>query len=159
MEQVLDHTYLRPGPIVRAAGIAIVALGVGLGTLAVCWGLSFFWHREVLAQKLDALADRIETLSGAENYVSTKVNTLTGQVAALAGITQQIDALTSRIATLQSQSAIWNGNTKTSSGDPIKHEVTVFAHVTHDVGEVGTGWAFRDGGSSSPYWQYCYYRV
>ena len=56
METQLDHTYLRPGIISRAAAVGPGAVGVGTGVLLACWGLSFFFHyNDPVVKKLDAL--------------------------------------------------------------------------------------------------------
>jgi hypothetical protein len=44
-------------------------------------------------------------------------------------------------------------------GDVISREVTVFSNVKHGPGSVVTGWNYRDGGTSQPVTQYCYYTV
>jgi hypothetical protein len=47
---------------------------------------------------------------------------------------------------------------KTSTGEPIQREVTVFSKVEHPPGTVLTGWTFKDGAAGSPpIHQYCYY--
>jgi hypothetical protein len=47
---------------------------------------------------------------------------------------------------------------KTSAGEPIKRDVTVFSSVEHDGGQIVTGWRFKDGAAGSPpLGQYCYY--
>src|SRR5438132_5630484 len=44
MEQRLDATYLRLGPLERAAAVALAAAGVGVGILLAAWGISLFWR-------------------------------------------------------------------------------------------------------------------
>ena len=48
-------------------------------------------------------------------------------------------------------------NAKTTSGDVIRREVTVFWSVKHDPGNVTTGWNYKDGSGGVPVRQYCYY--
>jgi hypothetical protein len=50
-----------------------------------------------------------------------------------------------------------SGEMKTPAGDVIKREVTVFWSVTHELGEVVTGWKYADGRGGNPVRQYCYY--
>jgi hypothetical protein len=46
---------------------------------------------------------------------------------------------------------------KTTTGDIITREVTVFSNVRHGAGTVVTGWTYRDGSGGTPVHQYCYY--
>jgi hypothetical protein len=58
METQLDHIYLRPGIISRAAAVGLAAMGVGAGVLLACWGLSFFWHVDnAVVRRLEAIAE------------------------------------------------------------------------------------------------------
>jgi hypothetical protein len=50
-------------------------------------------------------------------------------------------------------------DTKTTAGDVIRREVTVFSHVRHGPGSVVTGWSYRDGSGGVPVQQYCYYTI
>src|SRR5262245_62019170 len=44
MEQRLDATYLRPGPVARSAAIGLATAGIGVGVLLATWGISFLWR-------------------------------------------------------------------------------------------------------------------
>ena len=46
---------------------------------------------------------------------------------------------------------------KSSTGEVIKREVTVFSNVKHRGGTVTTGWIYRDGTGQVPMKQYCYF--
>jgi hypothetical protein len=46
---------------------------------------------------------------------------------------------------------------KTSDGDAIKTEVTVFNEVSFGQGTIVTGWRYSSGSSRAPATQYCYY--
>jgi hypothetical protein len=50
-----------------------------------------------------------------------------------------------------------DGETKTTTGDVIKREVTVFWSVSHGAGQVVTGWSYPDGRGGVPVVEYCYY--
>ena len=52
-----------------------------------------------------------------------------------------------------------DSNAKTSSGDVIRREVTVFWTTKHGPGDVTTGWNYKDGSGGMPVAQYCYYAV
>ena len=45
VEPLIDTSHLRPGPLARGLGFATAAIGVGLGGMLVCWGVSLFWPR------------------------------------------------------------------------------------------------------------------
>jgi hypothetical protein len=67
METRLNSTYLRPGPIARAAAVAIAAAGIGAGVLFVCWGASLLLHdkprTDVAAAELELLKNVLDQLS------------------------------------------------------------------------------------------------
>ena len=44
MEQRLDSTYLRPGPVAWSAAIGLAAAGTGMGILLAAWGVSLLWR-------------------------------------------------------------------------------------------------------------------
>jgi hypothetical protein len=44
MEQRLDATYLRPGPVAWSGAIGLAAAGTGMGILLAAWGVSFLWR-------------------------------------------------------------------------------------------------------------------
>jgi hypothetical protein len=74
METQLDHIYLRPGIISRAAAVGLAAMGVGAGVLLACWGLSFFWHVDNAAvRRLEAIA---EQTAGLSDVVRDEIGTL-----------------------------------------------------------------------------------
>ena len=103
METQLDHTYLRPGIISRAAAVGFAAVGVGLGVLLACWGASFFWHPDdAVLRRLDAIG---EQMAGLSDVVRDELRTLSlkttesldavgGKIDALRG---EIDALGHRV--------------------------------------------------------------
>ncbi len=53
--------------------------------------------------------------------------------------------------------ALIGGDAKTTTGEVIRREVTVFSTVEHGPGHVTTGWRYRDGTGSVPLGQNCYY--
>jgi hypothetical protein len=48
-------------------------------------------------------------------------------------------------------------DSRTSSGEVIQREVTVFSRVQHDPGVVVTGWNYKNGSGRVPVGQFCYY--
>jgi len=44
-EPVIDTSHLRPGPLARGFGFATAAVGIGLGGVLICWGISLLWPR------------------------------------------------------------------------------------------------------------------
>jgi hypothetical protein len=49
---------------------------------------------------------------------------------------------------------------RTGAGDVIRREVTVFNRVSHEGGDVMTGWEYKDGASDGqPLRQYCYFFI
>jgi hypothetical protein len=173
METQLDHIYLRPGIIPRAAAVGLAAVGVGTGVLLVCWGLSFFLHyNDPVVKKLDALYAQLETLAQNEtenmkspNYVIAQLVQKVGQQSSQHAsrqdaIEQKLAAIGERIELmLKKQPQTPNlGDRHTPDGTIIRREVTVFFDVEHYGGNVWTGWRYKDGASNGPpEYQYCYW--
>jgi hypothetical protein len=57
----------------------------------------------------------------------------------------------------ESPRSVLNADPKTTAGDVIRREVTVFSNVKHGAGTVVTGWNYRDGSGGVPVQQFCYY--
>jgi hypothetical protein len=177
METQLDHTYLRPGIISRAAAVGLAAIGLGLGVLLACWGASFFWHiDDAVVRRLDAIGKQTAGLSDALrdqlralslktteslDALGRKIDALGSKIDALG---EKIDVLGNRVdvidqRVLVSKPFLGGGQPeKTPDGDIIRREVTVFNTVSHADGVVTTGWVYKDGASGGrPMSQFCYY--
>jgi hypothetical protein len=147
MEQQLNATYLKPGVMERAAAIGIAAAGIGTGVLLAAWGISSLWRYTP-----PEIAVRV---ANPEIRV-TQDKPLT--VASPPPIKIDPDVPTLKIE--RSSPSPGNGlgtDRKTSEGDVIRREVTVFSTVKHGTGYVTTGWNYRDGSGGVPVRQYCYY--
>ena len=163
MDTQLDHTYLRPGIISRAAAVGLAAIGVGGGMLLACWGLSFFWHvDDAVLRRLDALAQQTAGFSDTFRELETTLgqrtaagyDALSGKIDALS---QRLDRIDQRVIVTRSLGGSGQPES-TPRGQVIKREVTVFNSITHEGGEVTTGWSYKDGASDGqPINQYCYY--
>jgi hypothetical protein len=162
METQLDHTYLRPGIISRAAAVGVAAIGIGAGVLLACWGLSFFWHvDDAVLRSLDALAKQTAGLSDTFRELETTL----GQRTAVGfdALGAKVDSLSHRLDVIDqhitARSLGASGQPQsTPTGQVIKREVTVFNSITHGAGDVTTGWTYKDGASDGqPINQYCYY--
>jgi hypothetical protein len=166
METQLDHTYLRPGIISRAAAVGLAAVGVGAGVLLGCWGLSFFWHVDnALVRRLEAIAKQTAGLS---DVVRDEIGTLslrtTESIDALGGkldaLEHRVDAINQRVTVTRSFQDGSGQPERTGTGDVIRREVTAFNTVSHEGGEVTTGWQYKDGASDGqPMRQYCYFSI
>lgn len=166
METQLDHTYLRPGIISRAAAVGLAAMGVGAGVLLACWGLSFFWHvDDAVVRRLEAIAKQTAGLS---DVVRDEIGTLslrtTESMGALGGkldaLEHRVDAINQRVTMTRSFQDGSGQPERTGTGDVIRREVTVFNSVSHEGGNVTTGWQYKDGASDGqPMRQYCYFSI
>jgi hypothetical protein len=137
MEQRLDSSYLHPGLAERAVATSITAVGVGAGVLLAAWGISLLWHYTP-----PEIAVRI---ANPEVHVAQSTP-LT--------VTQERPFTVAPPEPLK----IDSGNLpRSSGGDVISREVTVFSNVNHGPGFVVTGWSYRDGSGRKPVRQYCYY--
>ena len=158
METQLDHTYLRPGLIARAAAVGLAAVGVGAGVLLACWGLSFFWrYDDPVVRKLEALTQELATLN---QKTTLETETLSQKMSqGLDALNQKINTLDQKVALVKiGTSGSAGGGRETYPGDVIKREVTVFSHVKHEPGQVVTRWVYKDGASDGfPKSQSCYY--
>ena len=166
METQLDHTYLRPGIISRAAAVGLAAMGVGAGVLLACWGLSFFWHvDDAVVRRLEAIAKQTAGLS---DVVRDEIRTLslrtTENIDALGGkldaLEHRVDAIHQRVTVTRSFQGGSGQPERTGAGDVIRREVHVFKSVSHEGGDVMTGWQYKDGASDGqPMRQYCYFTI
>jgi hypothetical protein len=156
MEQRLDATYLRHGPIDRALAAALVAAGLGVGVFLAAWGVSLLWRYtppeivvRVANPEVHIAQDAPLVVKQDTPFVVTAPNPLKIEQRQLTVKVKQppnlpmIDRLGS--------------NARTVDGDVIKREVTVFSHVQHGPGSVFTGWNYKDGKSGTPVTQFCYY--
>src|ERR1700730_3174199 len=147
MEQRLDASCLRPGLVERAAATGISAFGIGTGVLLAAWAVSFLWRYtppEIAVRIADPDLHVTQTapLTVTQNkpFVFAPPEPL------------KIDPgdLINKVVQLGTDA-------KTSAGDVISREVTVFSNVKHGPGSVVTGWNYRDGSGRVPVGQYCYY--
>jgi hypothetical protein len=130
MEQRLDATYLRPGLVERAAAIGIGAVAIGTSILLATWGISLLRP----GKPSDPIVRQVEREQPKPVEVIVKVDQLAP--------------------------AVTNGSgseRKTATGDVITRAVTVFYEVNHGVGQVVTGWNYKDGSGRTPVGKYCYY--
>jgi hypothetical protein len=146
MEQRLDATYLRSGPFERAAAIAIVAMAIGSGILLAAWGISFLW-RYTPPEIAVRIANPEVRVTQTEPLAVTQDKPFI--------VAQSEQFKLERPSPLPPSEVARDG--KTSQGDVIKREVTVFSTVKHAGGYVATGWKYRDGSGGVPVSQYCYY--
>jgi hypothetical protein len=145
MEQRLDATYLRSGPFERAAAVGFCAVAIGAGILLAAWGISFLWSYKppeirIANPEVTVKQDNPFILAQPEPF-KVERSELTVK------IEQPSPTVPKELG----------GNAKTTSGDVIRREVTVFSNVEHGPGTVVTGWNYRDGGGGVPVAQYCYY--
>jgi hypothetical protein len=146
MEQQLNATYLKPGVMERAAAVGIAAAGIGTGILLAAWGISLLWRYtppeiavRVANPEIRVTQDKPFTIAPPPPL--------------------QIDPATPplKIERPAQFSGSAMSENKTAAGDVIRREVTVFSSVEHAVGQITTGWNFRDGSGGAPVRQYCYY--
>jgi hypothetical protein len=149
MEQHLDATYLRHGPVDRAAAAALVVAGLGLGVFLAAWGISFLWRYTPPEIAVRVVQDVPLAVKQDKPFVpanGTRSSIEQGQVTVK--VEQPPGLLTNdRLGS----------NSQTAAGDVIKREVTVFSHVQHGPATVVTGWNYRDGSGGMPVRQFCYY--
>jgi hypothetical protein len=167
METELDHTYLRPGVISRAAAVGLAAVGAGAGMLLACWGLSFFFHYDdPMIKKLDILSAQVEALAQKPDQAETVIQKLSRvgdnskrDIEAIRGsIVERLASIEKRLDALRQPSTSSGRGGKTIDGNVIEEEVTVFKTVKHERGTVQTGWKYKDGASDGrPFHQYCLY--
>lgn len=154
MEQHLETAYLRPGPLERAAALGLGAAGIGFGILLAAWGISFLWR---FTPPEVRIANPELTVSQSGPFVVKQNEPFTIQQPGPlkidpAGITLKTEQPLPAGSTKGA-----SGETKTSTGDMIKHEVTVFWMVNHMQGDVVTGWTYPNGRGGVPVREYCYY--
>ena len=137
MEQRLDASYLSPGVIERAAAIGVGAVAIGTAVFLAAWGISLLWHYTPHEIRI-ANPEVMITQKAPFEFVSP--GPLKIDPADLSKLGQQP-----------------RGDAKTSTGNVISREVTVFSSMKHGAGSVVTGWNYRDASGREPVGQYCYY--
>jgi hypothetical protein len=151
MEERLDARYLSSGPLERATAVGLGALGVGMGILLGAWGLSFLWRStppeitvRVANPELRVTQEKPLKIEQDKPFVLAQPKPL------------QLDLTKPTIM----GDHPWNDpDAKTTGGDVIRREVTVFWSTKHGPGDVTTGWNYKDGSGGMPVGQYCYYAV
>lgn len=156
MEQRLDATYLRPGPIDRAAAAALVAAGLGVGVFLAAWGVSLLWRYtppeiavSIANPEVHIAQDAPLVVKQDKPFVLAAPNPLKIEQGQLTVKVDQPPSLP--------MSDRLGSNSQTAAGDVIKREVTFFSHVQHGQGSVVTGWNYKDGSGGTPVSQFCYY--
>jgi hypothetical protein len=178
-------TIVKEGSLFKAAAAAVVAIGIGIFVLLCCWGTSLFWVDTGTSEKLDALAKQTVALSGAikDGRTAASIDAVGAKIDALGRkldsysekinvLGRGIDRLANDIASIEQKMATFDlrlsdikigkyspGEYRTSTGNVISREVTVFNSIKLDEGFVMTGWKYKDGAATEPYDQFCYYTV
>src|SRR5262249_44807792 len=147
--------FLRPGPLERGGALGLGAVGIGFGIFLAAWGISFLWRPFTPPEVRIANPELTVTPNGPFVVKPNEPFTIQ-QPGPLkldsAGITVKTDQPLPAGSTKGA-----SGETKTSTGDIIKHEVTVFWTVKHIEGDVVTGWIYPNGRGGVPTLEYCYY--
>ena len=157
MEQQIDATYLRPGPVAKATAIGIGAVGLGAGILLATWGISLLWHptSPEVAVRIENPEIRVRQESP---FVVKQEKPFTVEQPGPLKIEPPQVAVKVGHPSPSPTSGI-GGDGRTSTGDVIKREVTVFSSVKYGAGSVVTGWNYRNGSGGVPFSQYCYYII
>jgi hypothetical protein len=152
MEHRLDATYLRSGPFERAAAIGITAIAIGTGILLATWGISLLWRYtppeialRIQNPEVHVKQDKPFTVMQEKPFSLAQPDPLKIEPGQLTIKTERAPAISA------------GEDRRTSTGEVIRREVTVFSNVKHGPGTVVTGWTYTDGGGSVPLRQYCYY--
>jgi hypothetical protein len=147
MEERLDSSYLRAGPIEQAAAVGIVSVGIGAAVLLAAWGASFLW-RYTPPEIAVRLANPEVHVAQSGPLIVTQDKPF--MVAPPEPLKIDNGDLASRVDQIRQEA-------KAAGGNVISREVTVFSNVNHGLGLVVTGWSYRDGSGREPVRQYCYY--
>jgi hypothetical protein len=161
-ETVIDHTYLQPGIVSRAAAIGLAAVGIGAGVLFACYGASFFFNAN--SKQLDALTAKVEEIAQRPDRTDefiAKLDDLSREAQQIGdGTAAHLASIEARVKELKRPiiSEVPDGR-KTIDGTVITSAVTVFNRVSHDTGYITTGWQYPNGASANqpPTSQYCYW--
>ena len=148
MEQQLDTTFLRPGAVDRAIAIGLGAAGIGAGILLATWGISFLWRYTPPEIEVSVKQDEPFKVAQDKPFELAQPDPLKVDPAQ---VTVKLDQTTQPFVRGNA------GETKTETGEVIRHEVTLFSSVDHGRGVVTTGWNYKDGRGGTPVSQYCYY--
>jgi hypothetical protein len=147
MEQRLDRSYLRAGPVEQAAAVGVVSVGIGAAVLLAAWGVSFLWRFTPPEISVRIANPEVRVVQNAPLTV-TQDKPLTVEPPAPLKIDGE--DLANRVDRIRREA-------KVPSGSVISREVTVFSNVNYGPGLVVTGWSYRDGSGREPVRQYCYY--
>jgi hypothetical protein len=154
MEQRLDPTYLRAGLVDRTIAMGVGAVGVGTRILLAAWGISFLWQYTPHEIAVHIANPELHVAQDSPLKVTQDKPFVVDSPAL------KIDPPKITISVEQPSRSVVKGvstDAKTTTGDIITREVTVFSSVRHGPGTVVTGWNYSDGSGGTPIKQYCYY--
>jgi len=157
MEQRLNAEFLRPGLFERAAAIGIGAISIGMAILLAAWGISFLWRYTPPEIQVRIANPEVRIAQSEPLTVTQDRPFIVTQSEAFKVEPREFTVRMER--PFPGVGSGSGGDTKTSSGDAIKREVTEFLSVEHGPGSVTTGWQYRDGSGGKPVQQYCYYWI
>jgi hypothetical protein len=130
-EELVDTEHLKPGPLSYGIAIGAAAVGIGLGVLLVCCGLSWLW-------------DEIPRSAEIARETPAKLNSPSSMDR----------AGRKRLADRTEGGSVKRAKDVTAL---IRREVTEFRSIDHEAGRVTTGWQYADGRGEVPVLQHCYY--
>src|SRR4051812_38783000 len=151
MEQVLDATYLRSGPLARASALGIAASGIGAGILLAAWGVSLIWRPSPATMEVRIANPEIR-VTQQNPFLVTQDAPLT--IAPIPPVKIDPSQLTVKVDQALPQLPPLLGG-QAARDEVIRREVTVFSTVKHEAGSVVTGWRFENGGARVPNNQFC----
>jgi hypothetical protein len=154
MEQRLDATYLKRDLVERAAAMALVAAGLGVGVLLAAWGVSLVWRYTPPEIAVRVANPEVHLAQSAPLTVKQDTPFVVAPPDPLKIEQGQLTVKVEQPPNLPMGDRL---NSQTAAGDVIKQEVTFFSHVQHGQGSVITGWNYKDGRGGTPVSQFCYY--
>jgi hypothetical protein len=166
------------GTFTKAVALLIGAIGIGLLVVLVALGVRYFkGNDDKIMTKIEHVMRQVVGLGDLERQ---NANDLTATVkdgdqriidhvdangskmdrvdSHIAALEQKLAALDRRLPNINIQKYS-PGEYRTSNGNIIRREVTVFNNVEHAEGFVWTGWKYKDGAATEPYDQFCYYTI
>ena len=166
------------GTFTKAVAFMIALVGISIAVVLVALGMRYFKDNDnKILTKIEYVMRQVVGLGDLErkdtedltatvkNGDQRVIDHVDANGSKIDKVDSHISALDQKLASLEMKLANVNvqkygpGEYRSSNGNVIKRQVTVFNSVNHGDGSIVTAWQYKDGEATEPENQWCYYFV